>query len=68
MGWGNLFFCGVKAPWGRTTIPHRYPFLKEKKEGKKKQCFLPEWSGWMVPRLPGDVRRLLGGWWWWWFM
>jgi len=57
MGWGNLFFCGVKAPWGRTTIPDGYLFLKEQKEGKKKHCFLPEWSGWMVPAC----REMFGG-------
>ena len=68
MGWGSLFFCGVKAPWGRTTIPHGYPFLKDKKRGKEKAIFFA-WMVWMDgARLPGDVRRLLGGWWWWWFM
>ena len=68
MGWGSLFFCGVKAPWGRTTIPHGYPFLKDKKRGKEKAIFFA-WMVWMDgARLPGDVRRLLGGRWWWWFM
>ena len=32
-------------------------FWKIKKEGKKKQSFLPEWSGWMVPAC----REMFGG-------
>ena len=69
MPWG--FTDWIPCQWGGATCfsagsrPHGAErpsltdilFWKIKKEGKKKQSFLPEWSGWMVPAC----REMFGG-------